>query len=268
MTGQDAVNSAKGFNEALELDGVIMTKLDGDARGGAALSVKEVVGRPIAFASTGEKIEDFEQFHPDRLASRILGMGDVLTLIEKAEDAYDEGEAEEAAAKLLEGQFTLEDFLVQMQQLKKMGPLQNLMGMMPGMPKEVKDAEIDDSHLARVEAMITSMTPDERVNPVIIDGSRRNRIANGSGTAPSDVSNLLKQFKEVQKLMKSMGGLGTKRIKKKTKKAKNKGKSGGGRVTDSKKAKAKVPTKLELPQLDEDGEFDLSAFGDLPGINK
>jgi signal recognition particle subunit SRP54 len=262
MTGQDAVGVAESFHERLELDGVIMTKLDGDARGGAALSVKEVVGRPIAFASTGEKIEDFEQFHPDRLASRILGMGDVLTLIEKAEEAYDEGEAEEAAAKFLEGQFTLEDFLVQMQQLKKMGPLQNLMGMMPGMPKEVKDAEIDDRHLGRVEAMITSMTMAERTNPVIIDGSRRNRIATGSGTSPNEVSQLLKQFKEVQKLMKNMGGLGTKRIKKKTKKAK-KGQKGGGRVTDSKKATSRVPTKLELPELDENGELDLSAFGGM-----
>ncbi|MEM7286308.1 MAG: signal recognition particle protein [Actinomycetota bacterium] len=268
MTGQDAVGVAESFHERLELDGVIMTKLDGDARGGAALSVKEVVGRPIAFASTGEKLDDFEQFHPDRLASRILGMGDVLTLIEKAEEAYDQDEAEEAAAKLLEGQFTLEDFLVQMQQLKKMGPLQNLMGLMPGMPKEVKDAEIDDKHMARVEAMITSMTPEERVKPEIIDGSRRNRIASGSGTNPSDVANLLKQFKEVQKLMKSMGGLGTKRVKKKTKKAKKKGKGGGGRVTDSKKARSRVPSKLELPQIDENGDLDLSAFGDFPGMKR
>lgn len=267
MTGQDAVGVAESFHQRLELDGVILTKLDGDARGGAALSVKEVVGRPIAFASTGERLEDFEQFHPDRLASRILGMGDVLTLIEKAEEVYDEGEAELAATKLLEGQFTLEDFLVQMQQIKKMGPLQGLVGLMPGMPKEVKDAEIDDRQLARVEAIITSMTVEERVTPVIIDGSRRARIAKGSGTSPNEISQLLKQFKEVQKLMKSMGGLGTKRMKKKTKKAK-KGKRGGGRVTDSKKAKAKVPTRLELPQLDESGELDLSAFGDFPGMQR
>ncbi|MFV2039127.1 MAG: signal recognition particle protein [Acidimicrobiales bacterium] len=267
MTGQDAVGVAESFHQRLELDGVILTKLDGDARGGAALSVKEVVGRPIAFASTGEKIEDFEQFHPDRLASRILGMGDVLTLIEKAEEAYDEGEAELAAAKLLDGQFTLEDFLVQMQQLKKMGPLQGLVGLMPGVPKEVKDAEIDDGQLARVEAMITSMTVEERINPVIIDGSRRARIARGSGTSPNEISQLLKQFKDVQKLMKSMGGLGTKRMKKKTRKAK-KGKRGGGRVTDSKKAKARVPTKLELPQLDDSGQLDLSGFGDLGGMKR
>lgn len=267
MTGQDAVGVAESFHQRLELDGVILTKLDGDARGGAALSVKEVVGRPIAFASTGERLEDFEQFHPDRLASRILGMGDVLTLIEKAEEVYDEGEAELAATKLLEGQFTLEDFLVQMQQIKKMGPLQGLVGLMPGMPKEVKDAEIDDRQLARVEAIITSMTVEERVSPVIIDGSRRARIAKGSGTSPNEISQLLKQFKEVQKLMKNMGGLGTKRMKKKTRKAK-KGKRGGGRVTDSKKAKAKVPTRLELPQLDESGELDLSSFGDFPGMRR
>lgn len=264
MTGQDAVGVAERFHARLELDGVIITKLDGDARGGAALSVKEVVGRPIAFASTGEKIEDFDQFHPDRLASRILGMGDMLTLIEKAEEAYDEGEAEKAATKLLEGQFTLEDFLVQMQQLKKMGPLQNLMGMMPSLPKEAKDAEIDDRQMARVEAMIRSMTIDERTNPVIIDGSRRARIAKGSGTSSSDVSQLLKQFREVQKLMKGMGAIGTKRIKKKTKKAK-KGARSGGRVTESKKTKARVPISLELPALQDNDEIDLSSLGNFPG---
>src|SRR5205807_7045096 len=158
MTGQDAVTTAEAFNETLALDGVILTKLDGDARGGAALSVKEVVGKPIAFASVGEKIGDFEAFHPDRMASRILGMGDVLTLIEKAEEAYDHEEAAKAAAKLQKGQFTLEDFLEQMQQLKKMGPLQNIIGMLPGIPKELKKAEIDDRELARVEAIIRSMT--------------------------------------------------------------------------------------------------------------
>ena len=268
MTGQDAVGVAEAFHERLELDGVILTKLDGDARGGAALSVKEVVGRPIAFASTGEKLDDFEQFHPDRLASRILGMGDMLTLIEKAEQAYDEGEAEKAAEKLLEGQFTLDDFLVQMQQLKKMGPLQNLMGLMPGIPKEVKDAEIDDRQIARVEAMITSMTAEERVNPVIIDGSRRGRIAKGSGTNPNEVAQLLKQFKEMQSMLKGMGGLGTKRMKKKTKKANKKGKK-GGRVTDSKAAKSEGADQgLELPQLDENGELDLSAFGGFPGAKR
>ena len=159
MTGQDAVTMARAFDETLALDGVILTKLDGDARGGAALSVKEVVGKPIAFASTGEKIEDFDTFHPDRLASRILGMGDVETLIEKAEEAFEKEQAEEAATRLLDGTFTLEDFLEQMQQIKKMGPLGNLVGMMPGIPKEARDVEIDDGHLARIEGIIRSHDP-------------------------------------------------------------------------------------------------------------
>ncbi|MCP3910510.1 MAG: signal recognition particle protein [Actinomycetia bacterium] len=230
MTGQDAVTVAEAFHQTLELDGVILTKLDGDARGGAALSVKEVVGRPIAFASTGEKLEDFDQFHPDRLASRILGMGDMLTLIEKAEEAYEEEEAEQAAAKILEGTFTLDDFLEQMQQLKKMGPLTGLMGMLPGVPKEVRDAEIDDRQVARVEAMIRSMTPEERTTPTVIDGSRRARIATGSGTSPNQVSELVKQFSEMQKVMKRLGGMGSKKINRKGKKGK-KGKKGGGRTT-------------------------------------
>jgi len=205
MTGQDAVNVAESFHETLELDGVILTKLDGDARGGAALSVKEVVGRPIAFASTGEKLGDFEPFYPDRMASRILGMGDVLTLIEKAEEAFDQEEAAKAAEKLQKGEFTLEDFLEQMQQVKKMGPLQNLIGMLPGVPKELKKAEIDDSEIGRIEAIIRSMTPEERREPQMINGSRRLRIANGSGMSTTEVNQLLKQFKEVQKMMKMLG---------------------------------------------------------------
>jgi len=205
MTGQDAVNVAESFHATLELDGVILTKLDGDARGGAALSVKEVVGRPIAFASTGEKLGEFEPFYPDRMASRILGMGDVLTLIEKAEEAFDQEEAAAAAAKLQRGEFTLEDFLEQMQQVKKMGPLQNLIGMLPGVPKELKKAEIDDSEIARIEAIIRSMTPEERREPQVINGSRRLRIANGSGMTTTEVNQLLKQFKEVQKMMKMLG---------------------------------------------------------------
>ena len=205
MTGQDAVNVAESFHATLELDGVILTKLDGDARCGAALSVKEVVGRPIAFASTGEKLAEFEPFYPDRMASRILGMGDVLTLIEKAEEAFDQEEAAKAAEKLQKGEFTLEDFLEQMQQVKKMGPLQNLIGMLPGVPKELKKAEIDDSEIARIEAIIRSMTPDERREPQIINGSRRLRIANGSGMTTTEVNQLLKQFKEVQKMMKMLG---------------------------------------------------------------
>jgi signal recognition particle subunit SRP54 len=230
MTGQDAVTVAESFDATLALDGVILTKLDGDARGGAALSVKEVVGKPIAFASTGEKVEDFDLFHPDRLASRILGMGDVLTLIEKAEQVYEKEEAEAAAAKLFEGSFTLDDFLEQLQQVRKMGPLQNLMGMMPGMPKEMRNAEIDEGQVNKVEAIIRSMTRDERNNPTIIDGSRRLRIANGSGTQTADVSQLIKQFREMQKLMKRMPGLsGTKAMR--GRKGKKGRKGGGGRVT-------------------------------------
>jgi signal recognition particle subunit SRP54 len=208
MTGQDAVNVAEAFHHTLAIDGVILSKLDGDARGGAALSVKEVIGRPIAFASTGEKLDAFEQFHPDRMAGRILGMGDVLTLIEQAEQAFEKDQAEEAAGKLLEGAFTLDDFLEQMQQLKKMGPLGNLLGMMPGMPKELKGAQIGDDELKPVEAIIRSMTLEERALPQLINGSRRTRIANGSGTSPSDVNRLVKQFAEMQKMMKRFGMTG------------------------------------------------------------
>ena len=213
MTGQDAVTVAMAFNETLAIDGVILSKLDGDARGGAALSVKEVIGKPIAFASTGEKVADFEQFHPDRMASRILGMGDVLSLIEKAEEVYEKEEAEAAAAKLLEGDFTLDDFLEQMQQLKKMGPLSSVIGMIPGLPKEARNAEIHDDQLKRVEAIIRSMTLEERRKPDLVNGSRRLRIANGSGTTTAEVNALLKQFKDVQKMMKRMGGFGSKKGK-------------------------------------------------------
>jgi signal recognition particle subunit SRP54 len=247
MTGQDAVTVAESFDAALALDGVILTKLDGDARGGAALSVKEVVGKPIAFASTGEKVDEFDLFHPDRLASRILGMGDVLTLIEKAEQVYEKEEAEAAAAKLVEGRFTLDDFLDQLQQVKKMGPLQNLMGMMPGMPKELKNAEVDERQLGRVEAIIRSMTAAERVDPSIIDGSRRLRIANGSGTQPTDVSQLIKQFREMQKLMKRMPGL-TGRPGGRGKKGK-KAKKGGGRVTPPGGGRVTPKQPFTLPGL-------------------
>ncbi|MDP9442579.1 MAG: signal recognition particle protein [Actinomycetota bacterium] len=225
MIGQAAVETAEAFHDALALDGVILSKLDGDARGGAALSVKEVVGKPIAFASVGEKLADFETFHPDRMASRILGMGDVLTLIEKAEQEYDADVAAKAAQALQEGRFTLEDFLEQMQQIKKMGPLQGIIGMLPGIPKELKNADIDDRELGRIEAIIRSMTPAERQNPEIITGSRRLRIANGSGSTPSEVNLLLKQFKEAQKMMNAMG-LGRVMAKKKAKKGKK-----GGRTT-------------------------------------
>ena len=232
MTGQDAVNTAEAFHATLELDGVILTKLDGDARGGAALSVKEVVGRPIAFASVGERLADFEAFHPDRMAGRILGMGDVLTLIEKAEETFEKEEAEKAAAALMEGRFTFDNFLDAMQQMKKMGPLQGILGMIPGVPKEIKQANIDDKELDRVEAIIRSMTPAERVDPAIINGSRRLRIANGSGSTTTQVNLLLKQFAEMQRQMSAMGlgrVLNNKTRGKKGKKAKK-----GGRVTPPK----------------------------------
>ncbi len=214
MTGQEAVNVASAFHEAVGLDGVILTKIDGDARGGAALSVKEVVGKPILFAGTGEKLEDFEPFHPDRMAGRILGMGDVLTLIEKAEAAFDTEQAQRAAETLQAGQFTLDDFLEQLQQVKKMGPLQGIMAMMPGLPKEVRNAQIEDREVAKVEAIIHSMTPHERRNPTIVNGSRRLRIAQGSGTTTGDVNNLIKQFKQMQQMMRSMGMGGGRKGKK------------------------------------------------------
>ncbi len=207
MTGQDAVNVADAFHQTLNLDGVIITKLDGDARGGAALSVKEVVGKPIAFASTGERLADFEPFYPDRMAGRILGMGDVLTLIERAEQTYDHDVAAKAAQKLQDGAFTLEDFLEQMQEVKKMGPLSGIVGMLPGIPKELKNANISDDELGRVEAIIHSMTLAERREPALINGSRRQRIATGSGASVSEVNLLLKQFKEMQKMMKQFSGL-------------------------------------------------------------
>src|SRR6478735_4116261 len=258
MTGQDAVSTAESFHNTLELDGVILTKLDGDARGGAALSVKEVVGRPIAFASNGEKIEDFDLFHPDRLAGRILGEGDLATLIEKAETAFEQDEAEAAAQRLLEGTFTFDDFLDQMQAIKKMGPISGLMSMMPGIPKEVRDVEIEDSQINRIEAIIRSMTREERTKPDIIDGSRRTRIANGSGTSASDVSQLITQFKQMRQMMQQMGG-GMKRKGKKGKKGKK-----GGRVT------AKGPAKLSkaafaLPSLEEMEAQLPGRGGDLPG---
>lgn len=221
MTGQDAVGVAEAFHATLAIDGVILSKLDGDSRGGAALSVKEVIGRPIAFASTGEKLGDFEQFHPDRMAGRILGMGDMLTLIEQAEEAFEKDSAEKAAEALLAGEFTLDDFLVQMQQIKKMGPLGGLLKMMPGLPKEMKGAEIGDDALKPVEAIIHSMTPLERRKPELINGSRRTRIANGSGTTVGDVNRLVKQFQDMQKMMKRMGMSGM--PGKKGKKAKGRG---------------------------------------------
>jgi signal recognition particle subunit SRP54 len=206
MTGQDAVGVAESFAEAAEFDGVVMTKLDGDARGGAALSVKAVTGKPIMFASTGEKIEDFEKFHPDRMAQRILGMGDVLSLIEKAESQVDEKSAEELEEKLKKDQFTLEDFLTQMKQVRKMGPLSGIIGMLPGMGamKQLKNANIDERQLDRTEAIILSMTAAERAEPALIKGRRRKRIADGSGTKVQEVRALVKQFDQMRVMMRSM----------------------------------------------------------------
>lgn len=209
MTGQDAVNVAGSFNEKLGIDGIILTKLDGDTRGGAALSVKAVTGKPIKFAGIGEKLSDLEPFYPDRMASRILGMGDVLSLIEKAQDAFDEKKALEMERKMRTQQFTLDDFLDQMQQLKNMGPLDQILGMLPGMNnKMLKGLNIDEKRLSRVEAIIKSMTKKERNNPSIINGSRRKRIATGSGTTIQEVNKLLKDFEQMKKMFKMMSDAG------------------------------------------------------------
>jgi len=206
MTGQDAVNVAERFAEAVQFDGVVMTKLDGDARGGAALSVNAVTGRPILYASSGEKLDQFERFHPDRMAQRILGMGDVLTFIEKAEGQYDADEAAELERKLRQSQFTLDDFLSQLKQVRRMGPLGSLLGMLPGgAGAQLKDLKVDERELDRIEAIILSMTPEERRRPELIKGSRRLRIARGSGTNVQAVNQLVKQFGQMRKLMKQIG---------------------------------------------------------------
>src|ERR671933_981419 len=206
VTGQNAVEVAQAFQEYADFDGMVLTKLDGDARGGAALSVVSVTGRPIRFASEGEKMSEFDYFYPDRMAGRILGMGDVLTLIEKAEAQMDRKEAEADAKRLMSGKFTFEDFLKQMQMLKKMGPLSGLLGMIPGLNKQLQDVNVDDRMLGRVEAMVTSMTVQERRNPKLLQNpSRVRRIARGSGSTQQDVQKLIKQFNEMQKMMKQMG---------------------------------------------------------------
>ena len=201
MTGQDAVNVAKTFNEKLEISGVILTKLDGDTRGGAALSVRQVTGKPIKFAGTGEKLTDIEPFHPDRMASRILGMGDMLSLIEKAQETFDEQESEKLARKVKNAELTLEDFLSQMQQIKKMGPLSKVLSMLPGMG-QIKDLDIPDDAMSKPEAIIRSMTPRERAHPEILNASRRRRIAAGSGTTVQDVNQLIRQFDSMRQMMK------------------------------------------------------------------
>lgn len=208
MTGQDAVNVAKTFDEKLSLTGVILTKLDGDARGGAALSLRAVTNKPIKFIATGEKMDALEVFHPERMASRILGMGDVLSLIEKAQATIDEKSAKELEQKLRSQTFTLDDFLVQMEQMRNMGPLDELIGMIPGMNnKALKGIKVDEKEFARIEAIIKSMTTKERMKPEIIDISRRRRIATGSGTSPAEVNRLLKQFKDLKKMMKQFGNM-------------------------------------------------------------
>lgn len=247
MIGQDAVNTAEAFREGVGFTGVVLTKLDGDARGGAALSVREVTGAPILFASTGEKLEDFDVFHPDRMASRILGMGDVLSLIEQAEQVFDARKAEEAAAKIGSGELTLEDFLEQMLAIRKMGPIGNLLGMLPG-AGQMKDAlaAVDDSHLDRLQAIIRGMTPAERADPKIINASRRLRIANGSGVTVAEVNQLVDRFFEARKMMSSMmGGLGLPGMGRKsaTRKAK------GGKGKAGKKGKNRGPTPPKVRGL-------------------
>ncbi|HZC72436.1 MAG TPA: signal recognition particle protein [Jatrophihabitans sp.] len=259
MVGQDAVNTAEAFRDGVGFTGVVLTKLDGDARGGAALSVRHVTGQPIMFASNGEKLEDFDVFHPDRMASRILGMGDMLTLIEQAQKHFDEREAEQMAAKLAAGnKFTLEDFLAQLQTIRKMGPIGNLLGMMPGMG-QMKDAisQIDDRDLDRTAAIIRGMTPAERDNPKIINGSRRLRIANGSGVAVSEVNQLVDRFFEARKMMGQMSNMMPgmrKRSATKSSKNSRKGKKGKG--------KGRGPTQPRMPAGFPPGAF--GPAGNLP----
>ena len=205
MTGQDAVNTAKAFNEKLDFGGVVLTKLDGDTRGGAALSIKSVVNKPIKFVGTGEKMDAIDVFHPDRMADRILGMGDVVTLVERAQEQFSEEEAKKLNKKLSQNKFDFNDFVSQLQQIKKMGNMKDLMGMIPGIGKAIKDVDINEDAFKYIEAIIQSMTPAERSNPDIINGSRRQRIANGSGRGIQEVNKLLKQFEETRKMMRMMG---------------------------------------------------------------
>ena len=208
MTGQDAVNTAKTFDERLNFDGVVLTKLDGDTRGGAAISIRHVVNKPIKFISTGEKMENLDVFHPDRMAQRILGMGDVISLVERAQQSFDEDEAKRLNAKMRQNNFNFDDFLSQLEQVKKMGNIKDLMGMIPGMGKALKGLDIDDDSFKPVEAIIRSMTPKERQNPDIIDGRRRKRLADGSGRNITEVNNLMKQFEDMRKMMKQMNKMG------------------------------------------------------------
>lgn len=210
MTGQDAVNTAKAFNDRLDFDGVVLTKLDGDTRGGAAISIKTVVNKPIKFVGIGEKVDAIDIFHPDRMADRILGMGDIVSLVEKAQEQFNEEEAKKLQRKIAKNQFNFNDFLSQIQQIKKMGNMKDLVGMIPGMGKAMKDVEIDDDAFKGIEAIIKSMTPLEREDPSVMNGSRRKRIAEGSGTSIQEVNQLMKQFEEMRKMMKMMTGAGAK----------------------------------------------------------
>jgi signal recognition particle subunit SRP54 len=265
MIGQDAVSTAEAFRDGVGFTGVVLTKLDGDARGGAALSVRNVTGAPIMFASTGEKLEDFDVFHPDRMASRILGMGDVLTLIEQAEQVYDAEQAEEAARKIGSGELTLEDFLDQMLAIRKMGPIGNLLGMLPG-AGQMKDvlAQVDDKQLDRVQAIIRGMTPAERENPKIINASRRLRIANGSGVQVSDVNQLVDRFFEARKMMTMMGRqMGMPGANRRNKKQKGKKGKKGGRGPTQPKMRGGFPG---MPGLPGGGMPDLSNMP--PGLDQ
>ena len=217
MTGQDAVNTAKEFNERLDFDGVVMTKLDGDTRGGAALSIRSVVNKPIKFIGTGEKLDAIDVFHPARMADRILGMGDIVSFVERAQERYDEKEARELSRKLAKNQFDFNDFLAQIAQIKKMGNIKDLMGMIPGIGKAIKDVDIDDDAFKSIEAIIHSMTPQEREHPEIINGSRRDRIARGSGTTIQEVNRLMKQFDEMRKMMRQVANAPQVKGKKKAK---------------------------------------------------
>ncbi|HEX8094184.1 signal recognition particle protein, partial [Jatrophihabitans sp.] len=247
MIGQDAVNTANAFAEGVGFDGVVLTKLDGDARGGAALSVRYVTGQPILFASNGEKLEDFDVFHPDRMASRILGMGDMLTLIEQAQKTFDADEAERMASKITSGnQFTLEDFLEQLQAIRRMGPIGNLLGMLPG-AGQMKEAlaQVDDKDLDRTAAIIRSMTPAERDDPKLINGSRRLRIANGSGVTVSEVNNLVDRFFEARKMMARMaGGLGMPGARRNNNSKNRKGKKGKNKQAGRGPAQPRMPAGL------------------------
>jgi signal recognition particle subunit SRP54 len=265
MVGQDAVNTAEAFRDGVGFTGVVLTKLDGDARGGAALSVREVTGQPIMFASNGEKLADFDVFHPDRMASRILGMGDMLTLIEQAEKHFDQAEAEKMAAKLSAGnQFTLEDFLDQLMAIRKMGPIGNLLGMMPGMG-QMKEAiaQVDDKDLDRTAAIIRSMTPAERENPKMINGSRRLRIANGSGVKVNDVNQLVDRFFEARKMMAQMSGMGMPGMRRRsaTKASKNSRKG-------KKNKQGRGPTQAKLPTGFPGGFPQLPPGMQLPDLSK